>query len=102
MIWELARQHNLVPLAAAYAITGEKQYLKTITFQVESWIQQNPFGIGIHWCSALEVALRLISWSVVQSLVASRDGDLGLFISVRNPKAFGDSIYQQDTSKRGS
>ncbi|MCA9139530.1 MAG: heparinase II/III family protein, partial [Planctomycetales bacterium] len=29
---------------------------------VLSWIKNNPFGIGIHWTSGLEVAMRAISW----------------------------------------
>jgi len=95
VMWELGRHHHLVPLAVAYALTGNERYLKAITGQIESWIDQNPFATGIHWCSALEVALRLISWTLVHSLIASRIGTEGLFAVVRDSKAFGKSVYQQ-------
>ena len=95
VIWELGRQHHLVPLAVAYAVGGDKRYLRVVTEQIESWIQQNPFAMGIHWCSALELALRLISWSLIHSLIASRIGDQGLFSVVQDPKALGDAIFQQ-------
>lgn len=95
VVWELGRQHHLVPLAVAYALTGEKRYLEAIRSQVDSWIDQNSFGKGIHWCSSLEVALRLITWSMVHSLIASRVGDQGLFSVVKDSKVLGESIYQQ-------
>ena len=94
VVWEIGRHHHLIPLAVAYAITGEKCHLKAITTQIESWIAQNPFGIGIHWCSSLELALRMVSWAIVHSLIASRDGDRGLFDAVKDSEALGDVIYQ--------
>ncbi|MBN4078727.1 alginate lyase family protein [Gammaproteobacteria bacterium AH-315-C21] len=95
VVWELGRHHHLVPMAVAYALTGEERYLKPITDQIETWVEQNPFAIGVHWCSALELALRLIGWALVHSLIASRNGGEGLFKVVNDPKALGDSIYQQ-------
>jgi len=95
ILWELGRHQHLVPLAAAYACTGEARYREAVTSQIESWITDNPFGLGIHWCSALEEALRLISWAVVHSLLALRDGENGLFTAVADPKQLGRSIYQQ-------
>lgn len=95
VIWELARHHHLVPLATAYAVSGDRRYLEAVCTQLESWIEQNPFSIGIHWCSSLEVALRLISWSIVHSLICARDGEQGLFGAVNDAERLGESIYQQ-------
>jgi len=95
VVWELGRHHHLVPMAAAYALTGDERYLKPVTDQIETWVKQNPFAIGVHWCSALELALRLISWAMVHSLIASRKGGAGLFGVVSDPEAFGNAIYQQ-------
>ncbi len=94
-IWELGRHQHLIPLAVAYAVTGKQEYRDTVTNQLESWIIQNPFGMGIHWCSSLEAALRLISWSLIHSLFALKDGDNGLFSAVNNPVQLGESIFQQ-------
>jgi len=94
-IWELGRHQHLVSLAVAYAVTGEARYRQAVVQQIDGWIEENPYGIGIHWCSALEVALRLISWSIVHSLLALRDGEPGLFRAVRDPETLGRVIYQQ-------
>lgn len=92
-LWELSRHDHLVPLAVAYSLTGDKQYADMVVAQIESWIEQNPFGMGVHWCSALEVALRLISWSFIESFFSLRHSR-GLFDCMSNPSLFGQSIYQ--------
>ncbi|NOT10817.1 MAG: hypothetical protein HOP23_03120 [Methylococcaceae bacterium] len=94
-LWELGRHQHLIPLAAAYACTGELRYRDAVIKQIESWMQQNPYGMGIHWCSALEPALRLISWAVIHSLLTLRDGEAGLFSAVSDPVKLGQAIYQQ-------
>jgi len=94
-IWELGRHQHLVPLAIAYAVTGELRYREAIAEQIDGWIEQNPYAMGIHWCSALEVSLRLISWSLVHSLLAVRDGEEGLFAAVQDSASLGAVIYQQ-------
>lgn len=95
ILWELGRQQQLVPLAVAYTATGEVRYRQAIVAQIEGWIDDNPYGRGIHWCSALELALRLISWAVVHSLLVMRDGSEGLFAAVRDPDRLGRAIYRQ-------
>ncbi len=94
-IWELGRHQHLVPIAVAYAVTGDIKYRNEVVTQIDSWINDNPYGLGIHWCSALELALRLISWSLVHSFIAIRDGEEGLFDVVSDAKKLGASIYQQ-------
>jgi hypothetical protein len=94
-LWELGRHQHLVPIAVAYAVTGERRYRNTVAEQIDGWIRDNPYGLGIHWCSSLELALRLISWSVVHSLIALRDGPDGLFSAVEKPERLGLSIYHQ-------
>jgi hypothetical protein len=95
VIWELGRHQHLVSLAVAYAVSGERTYKTAVVEQIESWIATNPYGIGIHWCSALEVALRLISWAAVHSLLSLRDGENGLFAAVGDRKQLGAALYQQ-------
>ncbi len=92
-LWELSRHKHLVPLAVAYAMTGESQYVDKITDHVDSWISQNPFALGVNWCSALEVALRLIAWSFTHHLIMLRHPE-GLFAVVRDKDGFSQSIYQ--------
>ncbi|MFC1818669.1 alginate lyase family protein [Thermodesulfobacteriota bacterium] len=94
-LWELGRHQHLVPLAAAYAVSGDIKYRDAVILQIEDWINENPFGLGIHWCNTLEVALRLISWAMVHSLIYCRDKNRGLFSAVRDEEALGKSIFQQ-------
>jgi hypothetical protein len=94
-IWELGRHQHLVPLTVAYVVSGDISYRDEVIKQIDSWIEQNPFGIGIHWCSSLEVSLRLISWSVVHSLLVLKGNSEGLFGLVKDKQQLGDSIYQQ-------
>lgn len=95
ILWELGRHQHLIPLAVAYASSGDLRYRDAVVAQIESWIEDNPYGLGIHWCSALEPALRLISWAVVHSLLALRDGEAGLFSAISEPEKLGRAIYQQ-------
>lgn len=100
-LWELGRHQHLVPLAAAYAVSGHRTYAAAAVAQIEGWIAANPYGLGIHWCSALEVALRLISWALVHGLITSREGPDGLFALAADRSRIGRSIYQQAAFVRG-
>ncbi len=61
-IWELNRHHHLVVLARAYYATGEHRYAAEVVDQLESWIEQCPYGYGMNWRSPLELSIRLINW----------------------------------------
>lgn len=69
-IWELNRLHHLVSLALAYTATGKTAYWEAIEQQSRSWIEQNPFMIGVNWKNPLEAGIRLISWALVAWLTA--------------------------------
>lgn len=94
VIWELGRQQYLVPLAVGYFLTGKALYKDTIRKHVTSWIDSCPFGYTIHWCSSLEVALRIISWSVVHGLLLLSGEKRGLFSLVDDEQRLRDVVYQ--------
>lgn len=94
LVWELARHQHLVPLTLAYVTTSDEKYKKAVVDQIEDWIEKNPFPVGIHWCSSLELALRMISWSVVHSILVSYEGNAGLFSAVKNKNKLQQCIYQ--------
>jgi hypothetical protein len=94
VIWELGRHQFLIPVAIAYALTGDEIYRDYIRSTIRSWIDDNSFGVGLHWCSSLEVALRLISWSVVHSIITFRDGPEGL-LRDDSDLSISRSIFQQ-------
>ena len=67
-IWELNRHQHLVVLAQAYRLSGRAIFLAETARQLESWLEQNPYQRGINWTSALEVAIRSLSWMWVLHL----------------------------------
>lgn len=61
-IWELNRHQHFVPLAKAYHLTGDERYAAEIVSQIQSWIEQCPYMMGVNWTTAEQAAIRLISW----------------------------------------
>lgn len=61
-VWELNRHHHFTVLGKTYWLTGEERFAAEVLAQCESWIVQNPFLWGVNWTSALEVAMRSLSW----------------------------------------
>lgn len=62
IVWELNRHQHFFTLGVAYWLTADERYAATFAQQLESWMDQNPPGIGINWASSLEVAFRSMSW----------------------------------------
>jgi hypothetical protein len=60
-VWEPNRHHQLVVLARAYCLSKDERFAKTAAEQIESWLDQNPYGIGMNWRSGLELGIRLIN-----------------------------------------
>ena len=54
----------------AYRATGDARYARAVAEQLESWLDQCPFGRGMNWRSPLELAIRLINWVWALDLVA--------------------------------
>lgn len=93
-LWELGRHQHLIPLAVNYAISGDKYSFKILGNQIDDWIETNPYGIGIHWCSSLEVALRAIAWVSIHNIVSLRCGEKGLFAVTSDEPALKRAMYQ--------
>jgi len=62
VVWEVNRHQWLLDLGQAWLLTGDEKYAQTFVRLVQEWIEKNPPELGINWTSALEVALRMISW----------------------------------------
>ena len=69
VVWELNRHQWVARLGCAYAVSGEERYADSALSAIESWIDANPYGIGVNWSSSLEVSYRLMSWSWTLMLV---------------------------------
>jgi hypothetical protein len=68
VIWELSRHHHLVRLAQGYFLDRAEETAERLMVLLDSWIAENPHGIGINWTSSLEVAFRAIAWCWVWAL----------------------------------
>lgn len=75
-LWELNRHLHLVPLAQAYALSGNLRYFDVIRQHLESWFESCPYRMGPNWSSALEPAIRLINWSVAWQLLGGASSPL--------------------------
>lgn len=82
-LWEPSRHLELVHLAQAWHLSGENRFLDGCRDLLDSWFEQNPYPMGVHWTSSLELALRLINWSFAWHLVGGLrsplfEGDAGV------------------------
>jgi hypothetical protein len=71
--WELNRHQWFVTLGQAYRLTRDERYARAIIHFWQSWLQENPVGIGMNWTSSLEVAFRIISWTWTILLINDSD-----------------------------
>jgi hypothetical protein len=60
--WELSRCQHFTTLGQAYWLTGDDRYAREFTNEVTDWIARNPWGYGVNWACAMDVALRAVSW----------------------------------------
>jgi hypothetical protein len=102
--WEKNRHHHLTVLAIVYHFTKDEKYAKEVVTQIKSWIQQNPFLIGVNWTHPLEQGIRLISWVWCERLLRSSNHYDQIFLK---ESEFWDSVYQhqyfiEQTYSRGS
>jgi hypothetical protein len=68
-LWEPSRHLELVTLAAAWRATGEQRYADGAKLLLRSWFEQCPYPMGVHWTSALELAVRLLNWAFAWQLL---------------------------------
>ena len=61
-VWELNRLQFLPHIAINFQSTQDKKYLIEFIKINESWIDANPYLLGINWYSNIEVNIRLINW----------------------------------------
>lgn len=60
--WELSRCQHFVTLGKAYWYTHNEKYTQEFKNQIESWIIDNPYGLGVNWLTPMDVAIRACNW----------------------------------------
>lgn len=61
-VWEPNRFSWALWLGIAHSVTSEEKYADTFCEMTEDWFTQNPYPIGINYCSSLELAFRNYAW----------------------------------------
>ena len=61
-VWEVNRLQFLSFIALNYRKTGSDIYLSQFIRILNSWIDNNPYLVGINWYSNIEINIRLITW----------------------------------------
>ena len=69
LVWEPNRHHQFVVLGRAYRATGDERFAQAAVKQLNSWLDQCPFGVGMNWRSPLELGIRLINWVWTYDLI---------------------------------
>jgi hypothetical protein len=59
--WELPRFQHLITLAKAYCLTGKEEYAKEVVTQIDGFVRQSPYLLGVNWIMPMEASIRLIS-----------------------------------------
>jgi hypothetical protein len=68
-LWELGRHQHVVHLARAHRLTGDPRFAHAAARHLDTFLDQNPPGIGIHWRVGLELGMRLTSWAWIVEML---------------------------------
>ena len=75
-LWELNRHRQLLTVAQAWHLSGDRQYALGFRTLLESWWRQCPYLLGPNWISSLELGIRLINWSFAWHLLGGEGSQL--------------------------
>lgn len=94
-LWEPNRHTELVTLAQAWYLTRDIRYAEGCRVLLDSWFEQCPYPLGVHWVSSLEHGIRLVNWSFAWYLLG---GEASPLFSGETGKAFcrrwQDGVYR--------
>ena len=94
-LWEIGRHQFLTSMAIHVSFSSDYEIKAKLESHFRSWLDQNPIGMGIHWCNSLEIALRLISWSLIHSILKCGGMKDGIFTLNCNSELLKSHIYHQ-------
>jgi len=77
LTWELGRFPHAFELAraAAFKPAQTADFSAALLRQLEAFTAQNPRGLGVHWASGQETAIRLFAWLFAHDVLLSRGPD---------------------------
>ncbi len=70
--FEISRLQFVPTLLKAYRASKDMKYLSRLSQLLDSWIEENPYGFGVNWWSAMEVGLRAVNLVLAVSFLAGK------------------------------
>lgn len=61
-VWEASRFTQVFYFVRAYTITQDGKYVQAFWQQIEHWIEENPYELGVNWKCGQEISLRTFAW----------------------------------------
>lgn len=62
ILWEVNRHQYLLAPAMCWLLDRDEAALELVSRHLDSWLTENPPGMGVNWVSSLEIAYRAITW----------------------------------------
>ena len=75
-LWEPARHLEMTILAQAWKFSADRKYLDGCGQLLRSWLDAASYPMGPHWTSSLELAIRLLNWSISWHLIGGAQSAL--------------------------
>jgi hypothetical protein len=72
-VWRLNRCQHIVELAKRAYLTDDLFLRDLAVRHIKSWIDANPYNMGVNWTSSMEVSIRCISWILAISYLIQDD-----------------------------
>ena len=82
--WELNRHYQFSGLAKNYYLTNDERYLNELILLFNDWNKNNLFLHGVEWTSAMEVAIRLVSWSYTYAFIEKTNEQQNILDKISN------------------
>jgi hypothetical protein len=103
--WELSRGADLEVLGRAWVVLRDPRVPRIFESRVTSWLRANPPGMGVNWASAMDVALRAVSWTTALGLFEfAAAGDAPLSREIRRDalaSLFAHGLWIEANLERG-
>lgn len=61
--WEISRLQWLLPAGQAYLLDSDERHAHTVRDALDEWIEANPYGESVNWASAMEAAIRILTFT---------------------------------------
>lgn len=87
-VWEVNRLLFLPQICLNYSIKKDKKYLRQFININDSWINDNPYLLGINWYSNIEVNIRLINWFLSWEILQANE-------LINSEPEFKDFVYNR-------